>query len=56
MFMHICIDNHRKISDSFKDIFRDPNDGTPLWQVSHTIPISLGILMGVIWNSMGNLP
>ena len=26
-----------------------PNNGTPLWEASHTIPISLGILMGVVW-------
>ena len=26
-----------------------PNNGTPLWEASHIIPISLGILMGVVW-------
>ncbi len=28
-----------------------PNNGTPLWQASHTIPISLGILMGIVWEA-----
>ena len=32
-----------------------PNNGTPLWEASHTIPISLGILMGVVWESCGKL-
>ena len=30
---------------------RIPNNGTPLWLVSHTIPISLGILMGIVWET-----
>ena len=28
---------------------RDPKNGTPLWQASHTITIPLRILMGVVW-------
>ena len=33
------------------------NTGTPLWQASHTIPISLGILDWEWYgNSMGSLP
>ena len=35
------------------DLPGTPNNGYPLWQASHTIPISLGILMGVgLGNSM----
>ncbi len=33
-----------------------PNNGTPLWEASHTIPTSLGILMGVVWEWYGKLP
>ncbi len=33
-----------------KGIFQGPPTmGPPLWEASHTIPISLGILMGIVW-------
>ncbi len=45
--------NIRAVSDPREGLSRvipgTPNNGTSLWQTSHTIPISLRILMGVVW-------